>query len=183
MAYSKEYAEQLAALHKKESFGSGKTIPEQVKQILDTGEVKTFLDFGCGKGFTSAAIKEAYPDITVYSFDPVTSPIELPETVDMLYSSDVLEHIEPELLAETLADLFKRTSKYHYHLIACHLAKKALPDGRNAHLIIEEPSWWKQQLSVFKCDVLYEDTIQFLKTLKSGKELEIKKFITVLKVL
>jgi hypothetical protein len=30
--------------------------------------------------------------------------------------------------------------------IACYPAKKHLPDGRNAHLIVESPDWWRKQL-------------------------------------
>jgi hypothetical protein len=30
--------------------------------------------------------------------------------------------------------------------IACYPAKKYLPDGRNAHLIVELPEWWRKQL-------------------------------------
>ena len=30
--------------------------------------------------------------------------------------------------------------------IACYPAKKQLPDGRNAHLIVEKPEWWREQL-------------------------------------
>jgi hypothetical protein len=30
--------------------------------------------------------------------------------------------------------------------IACYPAKKHLPDGRNAHLIVESPAWWREQL-------------------------------------
>jgi hypothetical protein len=30
--------------------------------------------------------------------------------------------------------------------IACYPAKKHLPDGCNAHLIVESPAWWREQL-------------------------------------
>jgi hypothetical protein len=32
-----------------------------------------------------------------------------------------------------------------YHLIACYPSKKFLPDGRNAHLIIEKPEYWRNK--------------------------------------
>ena len=75
----------------------------------------------------------------VYNYDPVTSPIDLPKKADLVYSSDVLEHIEPDQLESVLNNLYSIADKYQYHLIACHPAKKKLSDGRNAHLIIEKP--------------------------------------------
>ena len=142
---SAQYLDQLKALHRK-SFGRGSRIPEQVKKIINEDNIKTFLDFGCGKGLTSNTIRETYPNLNLYSYDPVTSPIDLPKKVNMIYSSDVLEHVEPEHLDDTLNILFKTATQYQYHLIACHRAKKKLPDGRNAHLIIEKPDWWKKKL-------------------------------------
>jgi len=178
MAHSKEYLEQLTALHDKSSFGSGAEIPQIVKKILDSGEVKSFLDFGSGKGYLSQSIAEAYPNIKLYTYDPVTSPIELPDQVDLTYSSDVLEHVEPDLLEQTLTDLFNRTTMYQYHLIACHPAKKKLSDGRNAHLIIEDPKWWKQKLKKYNWLFEYEDITQrYIERF----DINAIKYITVLK--
>mgnify|MGYP007000267248 len=75
-----------------------------------------------------------------------TSPINLPEKTDLVYSSDVLEHIEVDQLETVIDKLYSIANKYQYHLIACHPAKKRLSDGRNAHLIIEKPEWWKAVL-------------------------------------
>jgi len=33
--------------------------------------------------------------------------------------------------------------------IACYHAKKHLPDGRNAHLIVESPEWWRDKIVNF----------------------------------
>jgi hypothetical protein len=42
-------------------------------------------------------------------------------------------------------------------LIACHPAKKGLSDGRNAHLIIEQPEWWKQKIQTIPgWKIIYE---------------------------
>lgn len=178
MAFSAEYLEQLKTLHNKSSFGSGSDIPEIVKNILDKGQIKSFLDFGSGKGFTSQAIKKQYPDIQLYSYDPVTSPIQLPKEVDMVYSSDVLEHIEPDLLEKTLSELFLIAKKYQYHLIACHPAKKVLSDGRNAHLIIEKPEWWQYKIKKLGWTTEYEKvTERFVERLN----INVVKYITVIK--
>ena len=177
MAYSTQYLKQLTALHSKSKFGSGSEIPKIVNNLLGNG-VDSLLDFGSGKGLFSATVKLAYPNLQLYTYDPVTSPIELPDAVDMIYSSDVLEHVESDLLDETLSDLFARASKYQYHLIACHPAKKYLQDGRNAHLIIETPAWWKEKLSTFGWTVEFENTTErFVERLN----INVVKYITVLK--
>jgi SAM-dependent methyltransferase len=143
-----EYQEQLKNLHNSsKAFGNKSVIPEDITLLIQKYQVDSILDFGCGKGNMVLALKEKYPDIKVYGFDPgIESFNNLPENVDMIFSFDVLEHIEPELLDETIVDLAQRTNKVMYHLIACHPAKKNLSDGRNAHLIVENTEWWKQKL-------------------------------------
>lgn len=178
MSFSKEYLEQLTALHSRSKFGSGEGIPSVVVDILKNKDVTSILDFGSGKGYTSQAIAEQFPDVKLHTYDPVTSPIKLPNSVDMIYSSDVLEHVEADLIDETLADLFTRASKYQYHLIACHPAKKKLNDGRNAHLIIETPKWWKKKLATFGWTIEHENiTERYIENLG----INVVKYITVLK--
>ena len=57
-----------------------------------------------------------------------------------------MEHIEPALLDNVLADLYRVTKVRGYFTISCRLAAKVLRDGRNAHLIVEPQEWWKEQL-------------------------------------
>ena len=178
MAFSRQYLRNLRALHKEHNFGSGKKLDKALKKVLDTGKVKSLLDFGCGQGYMSDTIRKEYPDIKLYSYDPVTNPILLPDKVDMIISSDVLEHIEPELLQETLEDLFNRVTKYQYHLIACHPAKKILQDGRNAHLIVEQPKWWKKKLGQFRWKISHENIKE---RYVEKYDLNIVKYITVIK--
>lgn len=185
MAHSKEYLEELKVLHSKKTFGTSSNIPEDVSYLIKKYNIKSILDFGSGKGNVSKSLKDTYPDITVYSYDPVTSPIDLPQEVDLVYSSDVLEHVEPELIKETLDTLFS-ISKYQYHLIACHPAKKALSDGRNAHLIIESPEWWKQQLTNCTTNTTWRiessnSKIHYGKTKKAGILEQCKYIVTLIK--
>ena len=156
MKNSPEYTKQLEKLHSKKSFGTAKGAPKILTDFLVDHPVSSILDFGCGKGTPLDTIKSDTMDI--YSYDPITHPIELPEKVDLVYSRDVLEHIEPEQIDTVLENLFTIGTKYQHHFIACHPSKKALSDGRNAHLIIEKPEWWKnkiQQIPGWK--IIYED--------------------------
>jgi len=183
MAISKEYREQLTKLHSKvDSFGKRSKLPNEFKNLLDDNKFDSILDFGAGKGNVTNTLIVDYPDTKIYSYDPVTYNVPLPTEVDVVYSSDVLEHIEPELLDDTLSELFDRARKYQYHLIACHPAKKKLSNGKNAHLIIEEPEWWKQKLEKFdNWSIVYEDTQEWIATPKKGPPLPIKKYIVILK--
>jgi hypothetical protein len=125
------------------------------------------------------ALKEKYPNLQVYGYDPGRDGLEiLPERVDMIISTDVLEHIEPKLLEETLLDLAKRTNKVMYHLIACHKSKKSLPDGRNAHLIVETPDWWKKKLAkTLKWKMYNEKITEHTATkLKKGPPIHVVKY-------
>ena len=180
---SKEYLASLTDLHKNKAFGAKGKLPKEVVSLIESGDVKSVLDFGCGKGAATAAMKEHYPEIKLYSYDPVTSPIDLPTSVDLIFSTDVLEHVEPELLDVTLLDLFSRANKYQYHLIACHPAKKHLSDGRNAHLIIENPDWWKEKIIKTGWKIESEKIAQYERVLKKTKKhlvIDVVKYIVLL---
>lgn len=181
MAASNNYINELKNLHSKKTFGTSGNIPNLVKDLIFKECLNSVLDYGAGKGNTTQALKETYPNIDIYSYDPATFPNLLPENVDLIYSSDVLEHVEPELLDETLLDLCNRATKYQYHLIACHPAKKALSDGRNAHLIVENPTWWKTKIeNLHGWHILHEDVIEYTATVKKGPPIHIVKYVILM---
>lgn len=184
MAHSKKYLEELKQLHNKKTFGTAASLPDAAKFLIKENNIKSILDFGAGKGNTSNTIKELYPDIKLYTYDPVTFPITLPKSVELTYSSDVLEHIEPNLIDETLLDLSNRTTRFQYHLIACHPAKKSLSDGRNAHLIIESPKWWKDKINAIPgWKLISEDIKEYIAHVKKGPPREVVKYIVILEKL
>lgn len=59
----------------------------------------------------------------------------------------MLEHIEPPLLDNVLAELQRIVSKIGFFTVHTGAAVKVLPDGRNAHLIQEPSSWWLKRLT------------------------------------
>jgi len=156
MASTDYYKNQLKELHKKENWGKTSYIPQKVKELLLNNNIKSILDFGCGKGNVTKLLKENYPNVKIIGWDPAFSEEQLPDQVDLIISIDVLEHIEPSKLNKTLIDLKKR-SQLQYHAIACHRATTNLPDGRNAHLIIETPCWWKEKLTSLNFNIIYEE--------------------------
>lgn len=154
MAVSESYLQQLRQLHaSKDGFGRTRRIPELLLEAVQRHGVRSLLDFGCGKGAMVELLRESLPGVQVRGWDPAFhAPDELPDDVDMIVSTDVLEHIEPEALDATLRDLRARC-RHQYHLIACHRAATLLPDGRNAHLVVEAPDWWQQRFLELGCTI------------------------------
>lgn len=176
---SDEYKDQLSKLHKIKikTFGTSEEIPSEVERCLKEYNITSVLDFGCGKGLVSFALRQKYPNLQVYSYDPGREEFStLPNNVDMIFSQDVLEHIELDKLDETLVDLANRCNLVMFHLIACHPAKKKLPDGRNAHLIIENPEWWKQKLKKLNWKMYNEFIIDKTSEVKKGPPIRVVKY-------
>lgn len=176
---SQEYQKILNQIHETSPFGKRAKYPKYLTEFIQSINPKSMIDFGCGKGRLVDRIKEEYSNIDVRGYDPgnknFNSPIEKP--VDLLMSTDVLEHIEPIYLEETLKFLSTK-SRYVYHLIACCPAKLILPDGRNAHLIIEGKDWWRQKFLDLNYRIIQEDWLEFTKFSKElRKNLLIKKYI------
>jgi 2-polyprenyl-3-methyl-5-hydroxy-6-metoxy-1,4-benzoquinol methylase len=143
---SEDYKKILTELNGKENFGKRKSLPKFLESIIDQYTPKSILDFGCGTGSLIKTLREKYPDIEVDGYDPgnVNFKDLKKEKFDLIISTDVLEHIEPQHLDATL-NFLKNKSYRFYHLIALSPSKVVLPDGRNAHLIIEDKSWWKNK--------------------------------------
>ena len=82
----------------------------------------------------------------------------------MVFSNDVLEHIEPNYLKEVLQDIDNYATKYVWLRIDTQPARKELSDGRNAHLIIKDKDWW---IEVLQRNV--QGTIVYNELNKKGK--------------
>ena len=54
--------------------------------------------------------------------------------------------VEPDLLDNVLDDLKRVLKRCGMFTIATGPARRILPDGRNAHLIQQPPSWWLPKL-------------------------------------
>jgi 2-polyprenyl-3-methyl-5-hydroxy-6-metoxy-1,4-benzoquinol methylase len=168
---SHKHIEIYKKIHAETPFGKRSKFPKHLENFILKTKPKSILDFGCGKGRLINKIKEIFPDIDVSGYDPANP--EFNESLDnkkfdMIISSDVLEHVEPEFINETLQYL-KTRSRYFYHLIACSPAKLILPDGRNAHLIIENQLWWRSKFSNHNYKIVKEDWQEFEKIPKGTK--------------
>jgi len=148
MIIDPEYQAQLADMHSQGKFTNGSKVIKNIKRFLNQYNLTSVLDFGCGHGALMASINQAYPNIAIDGYDPGNPKHNrMPQrSFDAVVSADVFEHIEPEHLASTLQLISSKIQVAGWFRIACYPAKKHLPDGRNAHLIVQSPTWWRQQL-------------------------------------
>ncbi len=145
MLITEDYRAQNAQLHKSPKFGvGGAKWASRVSSIAQKNNCETILDYGCGKGMLGKAL--FYREIREY--DPAVEGKNIVEPADLVVCTDVLEHIEPELLDSVLQHLHSLTHKVLFFYISTKLAlNHVLPDGRNPHLSFHDAEWWKEKLS------------------------------------
>lgn len=163
------YRTQLEQLHRAGKFNNGASAYKIVEQFIKQYQPATVLDFGCGHGALINTIKLAHPEISVAGYDPGNRKFcQLPTVpFDAVVSTDALEHVEYTHLDQTLAAIHDLVGHCGFFRIACYPAKKHLPDGRNAHLIVESPDWWRQKIiSVMKVNIVFETITAVDKTHK-----------------
>ena len=103
------------------------------------------LDYGCGKGTLSQALGNSLSE-----YDPsIPGKSDAPEPRRLVICTDVLEHIEPDYLEDVLRDIRRCTLKEALLVVATRPANKSLPDGRNAHLILEDWDWWEKRIGEY----------------------------------
>lgn len=115
------------------------------REILRLGLVRpTILDYGCGLGH----LAEGLPEYKVVNYDPsIPEWASLPSgPFDVVVCTHVLEHVEPDLLDATLAEIANRARSLIYIEVPHTAGNKLLPDGRDVHLTIEPRSWWALKL-------------------------------------
>ncbi|GEM_PF-5551042 len=132
--------------------------------FLDVEKSLVVADLGCGCGYFPNWIKCTFPQHTVYGIEPVFAPFgdksygvdylkgdstNIPlEKVDILFSFDVMEHIHPDDLEQSLQEIYRVTK--------CFVAKiSTVPSavggvhGEDLHPIVQPLDWWVVQLKRF----------------------------------
>jgi hypothetical protein len=146
---SEEYKKQLNQLQKRKKFTQKNFWYDEVKKFLSEHQPESVIDFGCANGVLVDQIKQDFKYISrVDGYDPGVIEYEKfpDQKYDILISTDVFEHIEPEYLDSTLEAIDNLFLNFAWIIIACYPAKKFLPDGRNAHLTVEPPEWWMEKI-------------------------------------
>lgn len=141
---SEEYRKQLQEKHATSVWGKhGHSHAPEVLQFLKQIGGRSVLDYGCGR----ATLAKSLPNIKTFEYDPgVPGKHHMPKVADLVVCTDVLEHVEPQLLDSVLRHIYLLAGRAAYLVIATRPARELLPDGRNAHLIIQPPEWWVEQL-------------------------------------
>lgn len=143
---SASYQDLLAKAHAANgAWGSdGQRHIKKITKLSDEVKAETLLDFGCGKG----TLKRCLRGLDVTEYDPgIRGKDQLPtQSFDVVVCTDVLEHVEPEFLDNTLEWIASRATKATFFQVACRYANEVLPDGRNAHLIVQSHNWWYDKI-------------------------------------
>ena len=180
---NKEYQNQLAELHKNEKkFSAGAKKLKLVEPFLEKYKPNSLIDFGCGKGGLINAIKDKYK-INVSGYDPGVDEFSSwpARASDVVISTDALEHVELALLEKTLMGINELFTVSAFLLIACYPAKKSLPNGRNAHLIVESPEWWRTTiLNNIKAKIVYENVKHLHMVPKKGPAIDGDEYTIIL---
>jgi hypothetical protein len=159
---SEGYQTLITKMHATTNWGDGshRRAEGLVPVIRGLGYPSTVLDYGCGKGTLGPALRAFMPYLQVREYDPGIPGKDTPpaEKSDLVISTDVLEHIEPECIDSVLAHIASVTGKYFYATIGLELAKHILPDGRNAHILIRPSAWWIDKLRAAGFEVLEQTT-------------------------
>ena len=145
MLITPEYLALQKQLHAtNDSYGtSGRHYADLARQISQWGRME-ILDYGCGRQTLSQALGPAY---RVTCYDPCIAGLDMPpEPHYSVVCTDVLEHIEPDLVDNVLADLRRLTQVNALLVINTGPAKKTLADGRNAHICQRPMEWWIERI-------------------------------------
>ena len=123
---------------------------EHIAKLVRSTGASTLLDYGSGKGrqYLEGRIHELWGGIMPTLYDPGWRPnADRPVgQFDGVICIDVLEHIPEEELNETLEDIRCYARSWVFFAIGYKPANKNLPDGRNAHVTIHDPAWWRTRL-------------------------------------
>ena len=171
---SEEYKELLDAykvMHKDErAFMGISLIPLTyvIKQIFNDNKIKSFLDYGCGKGllytkdFKKADKGFKYPDLKqpiqdtlgikeFALYDPAYPEHDkLPtKQYDAVISTDVLEHVPSQDLDWVMDKIYSHATKIVFLNVCGQAALKTFPEGkhrgRNVHVSLFDNEWWIRQ--------------------------------------
>jgi hypothetical protein len=146
---TEEYRRMQQQLHDNPDYGVASVgYAPLVAELLQMTGSTELLDYGAGKGRLGASLREILNrPLTIHHYEPAMPQWSArPAPCGFVACIDVLEHIEPDLLDNVLDDLKRVATGVGVFTVHTGPAIKALPDGRNAHLIQKPPNWWLPRL-------------------------------------
>lgn len=134
---------------------STKKWSDDIAAALKESGSNTVLDYGAGKG-QQYSVQKLHHEWRVEHptlYDPaVPGHDKLPDgTFDAVLCVDVLEHLEGRELSDCILAAMSYADKMVFFAVTCRPAKKSLPDGRNCHITIAPPIWWRGYIQAL-CD-------------------------------
>ncbi len=134
-----------------------------IRDIIKKNQILSMLDYGSGKGFYYENPSDFkglkinslrdYWDIEIDLFDPCYekhSFIDDNKLYDLVISIDVLEHIPSQDIEWVLEKIISKARKFVFLNIACYSAVALLPNGKNAHINVNDPNWWNKKILSLK---------------------------------
>lgn len=146
------YRRMMERMHvEAQSFGGGgDRHTAEVSTLIDHHGFHSVLDYGAGKGRLVKRLRQHHENVDFRQYDPGVPEFSAsPAPAELTVCTDVLEHIEPICLPAVLDHLRRCTSIRTFIVVATRAADKNLPDGRNAHLTIQDASWWGNVITRF----------------------------------
>ena len=143
------YLEQAKLYHQEDKIWQGTSIINyipKINQIIKDKDIKTILDYGCGKA------KHHPKEWKAIKYDPAIQEYQNKpqDKYDLVISTDVLEHIPVENLKQTINEIFGYSNKWVFVSVCCRKAEAILPNGYNAHATIESAKWWRELFKPYK---------------------------------
>lgn len=139
-----EYINEYKILHKiKPNYGkSSEKIYNIVLSFITKNNIKTVIDYGCGKSRLLEIINNEV-NIDYYKYDPAIEKYNQKPSkkYDLLICTDVLQHIPEEFLESSLEEIFKYASIF-FIKIKCSSHSTLLPNGTPANCTIHKKNWW-----------------------------------------
>lgn len=125
--------------------GRGYVWANTVIEIAQRYDAHSICDYGAGQGTLGKALRAA--GYVCRDYDPAIPGWDGPPAfADLVSCTDVLEHCEPDRLDGVLVHIRSLARKVIFLVVATRPANKLLPNGHNAHLIIEKKEWWSERI-------------------------------------
>ena len=174
---TEEYRKLQQELHQNPNYGvASLQFTPLVADLIRQSGAQSVSDYGAGKKNLQVGLKQAGISPVYKPYDPAFPEYGTPQPADLVCCIDVLEHIEPELVDNVIAELARITTKIGFFSIHMGPAGKVLADGRNAHLIQKPTSWWLPKL----CQHFDIIQLQTHQVMGNGVWLIVKRIDTVL---
>ena len=143
------YLQQAKLYHQEDKIWQGTSIINyipNINKIIKDKDIKTILDYGCGKA------KHHPKEWKAIKYDPAIQKYQNKpqDKYDLVISTDVLEHIPVENLKQTIEEIFGYSNKWVFVSVCCRKAEAILPNGYNAHATIESAKWWRELFKPYK---------------------------------